>query len=455
VARGETKLYLFHTKKARWVIGRQMDDGSRCYAFLPDDGGTSQTPVDCQHSGAKWQTGGHDGRWIEDGGMRSDLTEPARDAFTKLRASLEDEMQRCGLTEPSKLKALWKKMDKDGNGEIEFSEMESLTKELVKSGVWPAWMDYQEALDQAFQRTLEDSEDGDNAVQQEEFHDLLLNMFWFCKLHEIFQEIETGGDGHIQLEEFQAGMRMLELEMSDQQMSKEFNEIDKDHNGLDFSEFVLWVRSKVSPEHNHSFDDDKSHASKLAKKAASNPEATTGVVMRKKNFSDFDALEKKIKGLCSEGGNKGIQKLWKRLDFNGNNVVSLAEIDKWVVEVWPLLNHKPALMRAFKATIEAGHDADEFVHKKDFKLLIVNIFYFNKLFWMFDQVDKDHDRRMDFEEFQWCMSMCGCKLSKRKMETEFRKVDTNGGGEILFDEFCMYFTQKQCPEGAQTFLADE
>jgi len=24
--------------------------------------------------------------------------------------------------------------------------------------------------------------------------------------------------------------------------------------------------------------------------------------------------------------------LWRRMDFNGNNIVSLAEIDKWVVE---------------------------------------------------------------------------------------------------------------------------
>ena len=27
---------------------------------------------------------------------------------------------------------------------------------------------------------------------------------------------------------------------------------------------------------------------------------------------------------------KGLQKMWKSLDFNGNNRVSLAEIDKWV-----------------------------------------------------------------------------------------------------------------------------
>ena len=32
------------------------------------------------------------------------------------------------------------------------------------------------------------------------------------------------------------------------------------------------------------------------------------------------------------------------------------------------------------------------------------------------KVDEDHDRRMDFKEFQWCMSMCGLKMSRAKAE---------------------------------------
>ena len=43
------------------------------------------------------------------------------------------------------------------------------------------------------------------------------------------------------------------------------------------------------------------------------------------------------------------------------------------------------------------------------------------------KVDEDHDRRMDFkargtislralQEFQWCMSMCGLKMSRAKAE---------------------------------------
>ena len=127
-----------------------------------------------------------------------------------------------------------------------------------------------------------------------------------------------------------------------------------------------------------------------------------------------------------------LRKMWKRLDFNGNNIVSLAEVDKMVAEQYPLLNHKPALMRAFKATLGAGN-GDDWVQKNEFKMLLGNLFYFNKLFWLFDQVDEDHDRRMDLKEFQWCMSMCGLKMSQAKSEAEFKKIDANGGrfGMIL------------------------
>ena len=103
--------------------------------------------------------------------------------------------------------------------------------------------------------------------------------------------------------------------------------------------------------------------------------------------------------------------MWKRLDFNGNNIVSLAEVqttgpcvisgpclvmhgkvDKLVNEQFPLLNHKPALMRAFQATLRGGKtpilglqctelaclnrlvvtrgNGDEWVQKHEFKMLL-------------------------------------------------------------------------------------
>merc|ERR1712050_683659 len=124
-------------------------------------------------------------------------------------------------------------------------------------------------------------------------------------------------------------------------------------------------------------------------------------------MGDFDELEKKIKALMRDHGH--LLKIWNRLDFNGNNIVSLAEIDKLVVENYPLLNHKPALMRAYKKTIHSG-DGDDWVEKKEFKSLLGNLFYFNKIYWIFDQVDGD-DRRLTFQEFKKCLTLCGEKVT--------------------------------------------
>ena len=45
-----------------------------------------------------------------------------------------------------------------------------------------------------------------------------------------------------------------------------------------------------------------------------------------------------------------LDQFWDILDVNGNNLVSLAEIDKLVVYTYPILNNKKALMRAYKQT---------------------------------------------------------------------------------------------------------
>ena len=44
----------------------------------------------------------------------------------------------------------------------------------------------------------------------------------------------------------------------------------------------------------------------------------------------------------SEAGRHMLWSAWGSLDYNANGLVSLAEIDKWIVETYPKLNNKPA-----------------------------------------------------------------------------------------------------------------
>jgi hypothetical protein len=167
-------------------------------------------------------------------------------------------------------------------------------------------------------------------------------------------------------------------------------------------------------------------------------------------MAKFDALEKNLKAKLAQKAE--LTAMWKKLDFNGNNMCSLAEIDKWVVEnpELAILNHKPALMRAYQLTIkkskkEQKRDAD-FVHKPEFPGLIRNLFYFNKLFQLFeDMCNNPAERRIDLANFKAHAKSMGIANTDAEAEADFKDIDKNGGGEILFDEFCAWVIEKQVP----------
>merc|ERR1719517_66574 len=120
-----------------------------------------------------------------------------------------------------------------------------------------------------------------------------------------------------------------------------------------------------------------------------------------------------------------LKSLWKRLDYNGNGIVSLAEVDKMVVEMttsgtWPeFLNSKPALMRAYKKTTLKDGDGDAWVEKKEFSALLLNIFWFNRLWQVFSVIDTGDDRRIDCNEFCRGLSTLGLNLNPSEAAEEF------------------------------------
>jgi len=328
---------------------------------------------------------------------------------------------------------------------VSLAEIDKMVVEMVEGGTWPSWLNNKPALMRAYKKTILKDGDGDDWVEKPEFHALLLNIFWFNKLFQVFQVMDAGADRRIDVREFQAGMSQLGLQMSDQEAMQEFNRIDTNHGGqVLFVEFCAYIRKRVNPDASAAFDADIMSGEKCGQslRKHSGSKATSEHFVRQKCFKDFDDLEVKIKALQKD--HKQLHALWNRLDYNGNGIVSLAEIDKLVVEKYPILNHKPALMRAYKKTIKSG-GTDDWVHRKDFNTLLACIFYFNKLYWIFDEVNGD-DRRMTFPEFKKCLTLCGVKCSQVEARHDFSQIDRNGGGMILFDEFCLWFSNKSCPE---------
>ena len=72
--------------------------------------------------------------------------------------------------------------------------------------------------------------------------------------------------------------------------------------------------------------------------------------------------------------------------------------------------------------------------------------YFNNLWHKFEEIDSDHDRRLNPEEFAHGCSVVGMELSAEDAAAEFSKIDTDGGGYILFVEFCKWCVKRHVGE---------
>ncbi len=144
--------------------------------------------------------------------------------------------------------------------------------------------------------------------------------------------------------------------------------------------------------------------------------------------------------------------LFRRFDFNGNGMLSLAEIDKAVVELWPQFDHKRALMRAYKA---ADRNDDGFIKRREFRLLLKYIIYFDEMWAKFDEIDRDHDHRLTPAEFAQGCAMMGIQLTRSAAAAEFAAMDENGGGFILFDEFCHWCARRQVPVEGEGLTVEE
>lgn len=128
-------------------------------------------------------------------------------------------------------------------------------------------------------------------------------------------------------------------------------------------------------------------------------------------------------------------------DDNASGRLSLAELDKGIITTFPQLNHKPAIMRAYKATDTSG---DGFVSRSEFFYFWNYLVHYNNLWTVFGSVDQDADRRISRDEWM---------ASDMMDPTLFDQVDSNGGGMVLFDELCKYMTGKSVLKSDEELLS--
>ena len=137
-------------------------------------------------------------------------------------------------------------------------------------------------------------------------------------------------------------------------------------------------------------------------------------------------------------------KIWNYIDVNGNGYVSLAEVDKGLrdtLNVDEIFNCKRAIMRAFQAAkhavkTKAKHGPD-YIERAEFRLLLQYLRQYFEYYQAFARIDTGDDNRVNLQEFVKAQPIIQNWVGKiADPVAEFHKIDKNGGGEVLFDEFC-------------------
>jgi len=141
--------------------------------------------------------------------------------------------------------------------------------------------------------------------------------------------------------------------------------------------------------------------------------------------------------------------LFESMD-SGNGILSLAEVDKGVRDVLKIdeiFDAKNAIMRAFqiaknykqKGNTSTGAD---YIEKKEFRIFLLTLRQYFEYSEAFSRIDSNDDKRIVLVEFKECQPKVEEWVGKIDPEAEFKKIDTNGGGYILFDEFCKWAISK-------------
>ena len=170
------------------------------------------------------------------------------------------------------------------------------------------------------------------------------------------------------------------------------------------------------------------------------------------DFKDYDweGLLQRLPIKKTVEERKKRRQLWNAIDMNGNGYISLAEFDRRVRDVLNLpkiFSLKKVLIRAFNAAKNKikgkSKHSDDYVEWLEFRILLVYLRQYFEYYVMFCRIDTSDDFKVDINEFKKAiptLEKWGVKITDPV--AEFKKIDNNNSGSIMFDEFCEYAIKK-------------
>ncbi len=164
---------------------------------------------------------------------------------------------------------------------------------------------------------------------------------------------------------------------------------------------------------------------------------------------DWAAICAKIPSSAAEKSQR--MAMFKQFDPNGNGYLSLAEVDKGLRDVLNLpdvFDAKPVIIRAFTAAKnvgakfgkgqEQGSDGADYVEKKEFRMLLVYLACYLRIYEVFLKADQSGDQRLSKDEFMSVVPKLQQWLGEggsNSGEAWWAKFNSDGGNYVLFTEF--------------------
>ena len=101
--------------------------------------------------------------------------------------------------------------------------------------------------------------------------------------------------------------------------------------------------------------------------------------------------------------------MFKQFDPNGNGYLSLAEVDKGILDILKiesLFQCKPAVIRAFTYAKDFSNSKNEdgpgedFIEMSEFRVFLLALRQYFEYFEAFRRIDENMDRKINIEEFK-------------------------------------------------------
>lgn len=459
---------------SRAVSVGSFDAWARAHVIMHDDVTVDDRPPPCEFD-LKMKASMRAGRVKTTFDLTAELD--LKGLIAKLPAQLNSE-------DSWKRKKLFDVFDLNHNGNLNLGEIDLGLRLLFESGLNDEGNVMETAVDAlspAIKRAFHAAKDarkasgakhsmgGDSSVSFHEFRLLLVYLKKYFELLDLFDEVDTTDDRRVDFAEFEAAMpTLLGWGVVIADPAAEFRKIDLDGGGkLLFDEFSGWALKKgldrdasddIAGE-NELEEHHKMSAEAAAQGAIESKERIEAMQLRNasgvltNNTRDLTAginileIVSKLPLSTEPSHVERRRKLFESFDQNANKFLSLFEVDSGLRRHLNLHGNAltPAIKRAYESakhtrTTKDGHKVTA-VELSQFRMLLVYLKRYLELLQLFDAVDLDDDRRIDLSEFTKALSLIaewGVHIDIADAEAEFRRIDGNQSGAVLFDEFAAW-----------------